>query len=108
MKLPQATDATVYAGMTLDQCRQACLGNCSCGAYAAANNSGGVGVGCVLWTVDLLDMRQYPIVVQDVYIRLAQADIDALKAAAGSGFDSNFSRFCTSNLQFWIAFYNLY
>ncbi|PUZ54453.1 hypothetical protein GQ55_5G133100 [Panicum hallii var. hallii] len=82
MKLPQATDATVYAGMTLDQCRQACLGNCSCGAYAAANNSGGVGVGCVLWAVDLLDMRQYPIVVQDVYIRLAQSDIDALKAAA--------------------------
>ncbi|CAL4954185.1 unnamed protein product [Urochloa decumbens] len=82
MKLPQATDATVYAGMTLDQCRLACLGNCSCGAYAAANNSGGVGVGCVLWTVDLLDMRQYPIAVQDVYIRLAQSDIDALKAAA--------------------------
>ncbi|CAO1943417.1 unnamed protein product [Urochloa humidicola] len=84
MKLPQATDATVYAGMTLDQCRLACLGNCSCGAYAAANNSGGVGVGCVLWTVDLLDMRQYPIVVQDVYIRLAQSDIDALKAAAAA------------------------
>jgi len=82
MKLPQATDATVYAGMTLDQCRQACLGNCSCGAYAAANNSGGIGVGCVIWTVDLLDMRQYPIVVQDVYIRLAQSEIDALKAAA--------------------------
>ncbi|CAO2194912.1 unnamed protein product [Urochloa humidicola] len=82
MKLPEATDATVYAGMTLDQCRLACLGNCSCGAYAAANNSGGVGVGCVLWAVDLLDMRQYPIVVQDVYIRLAQSDIDALKAAA--------------------------
>ncbi|CAO2177980.1 unnamed protein product, partial [Urochloa humidicola] len=84
MKLPQATDATVYAGMTLDQCRLACLGNCSCGAYAAANNSGGVGVGCVLWTVDLLDMRQYPIVVQDVYIRLAHSDIDALKAAAAA------------------------
>jgi hypothetical protein len=88
MKLPQATDATVYAGMTLDQCRQACLGNCSCGAYAAANNSGGVGVGCVIWTVDLLDMRQYPIVVQDVYIRLAQSDIDALEAAA-AGSDSD-------------------
>ncbi|KAF8663924.1 hypothetical protein HU200_055265 [Digitaria exilis] len=83
MKLPEATDATVYAGMTLDQCRLACLGNCSCGAYAAANMSGGgAGVGCVLWTVDLLDMRQYPIVVQDVYLRLAQSDIDALKTAA--------------------------
>ncbi|KAK3162141.1 hypothetical protein QOZ80_1BG0085980 [Eleusine coracana subsp. coracana] len=82
MKLPQATDAAVYMGMNLDQCRQACLSNCSCGAYAAANMSGGVGVGCVIWTVDLLDMRQYPIVVQDVYIRLAQSEIDALNAAA--------------------------
>ncbi|XP_062223333.1 receptor-like serine/threonine-protein kinase SD1-8 [Phragmites australis] len=80
MKLPQATDATVYAGMTLDQCRQACLSNCSCGAYAAANVSGGFGVGCVIWAVDLLDMRQYPIIVQDVYIRLAQSEIEALNA----------------------------
>ncbi|XP_062208619.1 receptor-like serine/threonine-protein kinase SD1-8 [Phragmites australis] len=80
MKLPQATDAMVYAGMTLDQCRQVCLSNCSCGAYSAANVSGGVGVGCVIWAVDLLDMRQYPIVVQDVYIRLAQSAIDVLKA----------------------------
>jgi hypothetical protein len=86
MKLPQATDALVYMGMNLDQCRQACLANCSCEAYAAANMSGGVGVGCVLWTVDLLDMRQYPIVVQDVYIRLAQSDIDALKASGSNTF----------------------
>ncbi|KAL6853472.1 hypothetical protein ACP4OV_019501 [Aristida adscensionis] len=81
MKLPAATEATVYAGMTLDQCRQACLSNCSCRAYAAANVSGGVGVGCVIWAVDLVDMRQYPVVVEDVYIRLAQSEIDALKAA---------------------------
>ncbi|KAK3165648.1 hypothetical protein QOZ80_1AG0035980 [Eleusine coracana subsp. coracana] len=82
MKLPQATDATIYEGLTLDQCRQTCLSNCSCRAYAAANMSGGAGVGCVLWTVDLLDMRQYPFAVEDVYIRLAQSEIDALKDAA--------------------------
>ncbi|KAL6616185.1 hypothetical protein ACP70R_038455 [Stipagrostis hirtigluma subsp. patula] len=82
MKLPVATEATVYAGMTLDQCRQACLSNCGCRAYAAADVSGGVGIGCVIWAVDLLDMRQYQVVVQDVYIRLAQSDIDALNAAA--------------------------
>ncbi|KAF8752434.1 hypothetical protein HU200_011956 [Digitaria exilis] len=83
MKLPDATNATVYAGMTLEQCRVVCLNNCSCRAYAAANVHGAVSSGCVIWGVDLLDMRQYSISVQDVYIRLAQSDIDALKAAEG-------------------------
>jgi hypothetical protein len=82
MKLPDATNATVQAGMTLDQCRQACLGNCSCRAYAAANVSGEVSRGCVIWAVDLLDMRQYSAVVQDVYLRLARSEIDALNAEA--------------------------
>nr|BAJ94342.1 predicted protein [Hordeum vulgare subsp. vulgare] len=82
MKLPEATSATVHAGMTLDRCRQLCLGNCSCGAYAAADVSGGINRGCVVWAVDLIDMRQYPEVVQDVYIRLAQSEVDALTAAA--------------------------
>ncbi|OEL29188.1 Receptor-like serine/threonine-protein kinase SD1-8 [Dichanthelium oligosanthes] len=84
MKLPEATNATVYAGMTLEQCRQVCLNNCSCRAYAAANVSGGASRGCVIWAVDLLDMRQYTTVVEDVYIRLAQSEIDALNAAANS------------------------
>jgi hypothetical protein len=81
MKLPEATNATVYAGLTLEQCRQACLSNCSCRAYAAANVSGGVDRGCVIWAVDLLDMRLYTTDVEDVYIRLAQSEIDALNAA---------------------------
>lgn len=81
MKLPEATSATVHAGMTLDRCRQLCLGNCSCGAYAAADVSGGINRGCVVWAVDLIDMRQYPEVVQDVYICLAQSEVDALTAA---------------------------
>ncbi|KAL6596098.1 hypothetical protein ACP70R_047462 [Stipagrostis hirtigluma subsp. patula] len=82
MKLPDATNATVHRGMTLDQCRQVCLSDCGCRAYAAANVSGGGSQGCVIWPVDLLDMRQYGKVVQDVYIRLAQSDTDALKATA--------------------------
>jgi hypothetical protein len=89
MKLPEATNATVYPGMTLDQCRQVCLSNCSCRAYAAANVSGGVSRGCVIWAVDLLDMRLFPTDVEDVYIRLAQSEIDALNAA-GSDSDTIF------------------
>jgi hypothetical protein len=89
MKLPEATNATVYAGMTLEQCRQVCLSNCSCRAYAAANVSGGGSRGCVIWAVDLLDMRQYTTLVQDVYLRLPQSEIDALNAAAAAGSDSH-------------------
>ncbi|KAF0917173.1 hypothetical protein E2562_016969 [Oryza meyeriana var. granulata] len=81
MKLPDATNATVHADMTLDQCRRECLSNCRCVAYAAANVSGGVSHGCVIWAVDLLGMREYPGVVQDVFLRLAQSDVDALNAA---------------------------
>uniref|UniRef100_A0A0D9V6J9 Receptor-like serine/threonine-protein kinase n=2 Tax=Leersia perrieri TaxID=77586 RepID=A0A0D9V6J9_9ORYZ len=82
MKLPDATNATVHAGMTLDQCRQECLSNCRCVAYAAANVDGGVSRGCVIWAVDLVDMREYPSIVQDVFLRLAQSDVDALNATA--------------------------
>jgi hypothetical protein len=87
MKLPDASNATVRADMTLDQCRQLCLRSCNCSAYAAANVSGGVSRGCVIWAVDLVDMRRYSVVVQDVYIRLAQSEVDALTAAAGLYFD---------------------
>ncbi|KAL5228070.1 hypothetical protein ABZP36_016335 [Zizania latifolia] len=80
MKLPDATNATVYPGITLDQCRKECLANCSCRAYAAANVSGGASRGCVIWTVDLLDMRENSVVVQDLCIRLAQSEINSLEA----------------------------
>jgi hypothetical protein len=96
MKLPKATNATVHAGFNLDQCRQACLSDCSCRAYAAANVSGGVNRGCIIWAVDLLDMRQYSTVVQDVYIRLAQSEIDALNAAGSDFYSSLFYTFSST------------
>ncbi|KAG8055161.1 hypothetical protein GUJ93_ZPchr0001g29590 [Zizania palustris] len=80
MKLPDATNATVSLGITLDQCRNECLGNCNCRAYAAANVSAGDSPGCVMWTVDLLDMKKNPGVKQYLYIRLAQSEIDSLEA----------------------------
>ncbi|CAL5025907.1 unnamed protein product [Urochloa decumbens] len=78
MKLPDATNATLYPGVTLEQCRQVCLRNCTCRAYAAASTRGG----CIIWGVDLVDMRQYTTTVQDLYIRLAKSEIHALDAAA--------------------------
>nr|CAB3474486.1 unnamed protein product [Digitaria exilis] len=64
-KVPDTERSVVDWSLTLDQCRQACLRNCSCTAYASANvsagNGGGrgsgAGSGCVMWTTGLTDLR---------------------------------------------------
>ncbi|RCV17059.1 hypothetical protein SETIT_3G188800v2 [Setaria italica] len=75
-KVPDTTEAVVDYGSSLEQCRQRCLRNCSCTAYASANLTGGPGRrGCVMWTGGLDDLRVYPGYGQDLYFRLAAADL---------------------------------
>jgi len=80
-KVPDTERAVVDMSLaTLDQCRAACLRNCSCTAYASANVSAGGrgigdGTGCVMWTTGLTDLRVYPDFGQDLYVRLAAADL---------------------------------
>jgi hypothetical protein len=65
-------------GLTLEQCRQASLRNCSCTAYASGNVSDdrqGNGWGCVMWTSELTDLRVYLDFGQDLFVRLAAADL---------------------------------
>ncbi|KAG2601245.1 hypothetical protein PVAP13_5KG576300 [Panicum virgatum] len=81
-KVPDTERAVVDMSLaTLDQCRAACLRNCSCTAYASANVSAGGrgigdGTGCVMWTTGLTDLRVYPDFGQDLYVRLAAADLE--------------------------------
>lgn len=76
MKLPESREAYVDRSMSLEECRKACSQNCSCTAYSAANISVGVRAsGCVMWTMELLDMRHYVKGGQDLYVRLAASDI---------------------------------
>ncbi|XP_042436418.1 G-type lectin S-receptor-like serine/threonine-protein kinase At4g27290 [Zingiber officinale] len=80
LKLPDTSTATVDENLsTLDGCRSWCLNNCSCTAYASANVSGG-GSGCIFWTSPPTDMKFYPDSGsgQDLYIRLAAADVITL------------------------------
>jgi hypothetical protein len=82
-KVPDTERSAVDWSLTLDQCRQACLRNCSCTAYASANVSGGAGggrragagSGCVMWTTGLTDLRVYPDFGQDLFVRLAAVDL---------------------------------
>ncbi|KAL6620484.1 hypothetical protein ACP70R_035623 [Stipagrostis hirtigluma subsp. patula] len=75
-KVPDTTRATVDYGASLEQCRRKCLANCSCTAYASANLTGEPGHrGCVMWTGGLDDLRVYADFGQDLYVRLAAADL---------------------------------
>ncbi|KAK3023714.1 hypothetical protein RJ639_042724 [Escallonia herrerae] len=56
--------------MNLVECREACLRNCSCVAYARTEVSG-----CVAWFGGLLDVRDYSEGGQDLYIKMAASDL---------------------------------
>ncbi|KAK8918772.1 G-type lectin S-receptor-like serine/threonine-protein kinase [Platanthera zijinensis] len=76
-KLPDSSEAMVNMSKGLDECSDWCLRNCSCAAYASANVSaaGGEEAGCIIWTGEVKDLRVIGNGGQDLYIRLASADI---------------------------------
>ncbi|KAK4573514.1 hypothetical protein RGQ29_031463 [Quercus rubra] len=69
MKVPDTSIAHADMSLSMKECEQKCLRNCSCMAYASANESEG-GIGCLTWQGDLVDTRTYPDVGQDLYIRV--------------------------------------
>ncbi|CAN4116641.1 unnamed protein product [Withania somnifera] len=75
MKLPQSSSSFVDTKMNLEECEKMCRYNCSCTAYTTANITG-VGSGCVIWTKELVDMRQYSVAEggQILYVRVAASD----------------------------------
>ncbi|KAF7120135.1 hypothetical protein RHSIM_Rhsim13G0166100 [Rhododendron simsii] len=52
-------------------CEEACLKNCSCLGFAQTDISG-----CVVWSGELLDMREYLEGGQDLYVRLAASELE--------------------------------
>nr|CAG2165877.1 At421380-like [Capsella bursa-pastoris]CAG2169200.1 At421380-like [Capsella bursa-pastoris] len=75
MKLPDTTAASVDRGIGVKECEQKCLKDCNCTAFANTDIRGG-GSSCVIWTGELLDIRNYAKGGQDLYVRLAATDLD--------------------------------
>ncbi|CAH2038267.1 unnamed protein product [Thlaspi arvense] len=70
-KIPDATNASVDMNITLKECKQRCLMNCSCVAYASAYHESIKGaIGCLTWHGDMFDTRTYLNSGQDFYIRV--------------------------------------
>ncbi|GJV45021.1 receptor-like serine/threonine-protein kinase SD1-8 [Tanacetum coccineum] len=77
MKLPDSSKVFVDQTMNLTTCGAICKRNCSCAAYANMDVTEG-GSGCVMWEVDLIDMRQYADSEgggQELYIRVPASDL---------------------------------
>ncbi|GKV19182.1 hypothetical protein SLEP1_g29474 [Rubroshorea leprosula] len=74
LKLQETTTAFVDRSMSLKDCGDLCLKNCSCTAYANADIRNG-GTGCVTWVGELLDIREPPSGGQNLFVRLAASDL---------------------------------
>ncbi|XP_039140582.1 G-type lectin S-receptor-like serine/threonine-protein kinase At4g27290 [Dioscorea cayenensis subsp. rotundata] len=75
--LPETSHAILYPNISLNECGARCLNNCLCTAYATANING-AGLGCVIWVTEIIDLRMSLNPTQDVFVRLAAADLASI------------------------------
>ncbi|RYQ94445.1 hypothetical protein HN51_045708 [Arachis hypogaea] len=69
LKVPDTQHTKLHENINLDECRNLCLKNCSCMAYANSDIRGG-GSGCAMWFGDLIDIKLFQSGGQDLYIRM--------------------------------------
>ncbi|KAL5548107.1 hypothetical protein UlMin_003338 [Ulmus minor] len=82
VKLPDLVDYSFNNSMSLDECKEACLKNCSCKAYANSDVRDG-GSGCLMWFNNLIDVTEFRVEGsdQDIYIRLSASEIKSIHDA---------------------------
>lgn len=68
MKVP---DFAQWSPSDENECRNKCLTNCSCIAYAYYS-----GIGCMSWSGDLIDLQEFSTDGADLYIRLEYSELD--------------------------------
>ncbi|KAL3519603.1 hypothetical protein ACH5RR_017752 [Cinchona calisaya] len=75
LKLPD--NVVVWANYSSEECRAECLKKCDCMAFTRINPLGN-GSQCVVWFGDLIDLRDFPDGGEELYIRMARAEIDSI------------------------------
>lgn len=61
----------IWSSPLEDKCREQCLSNCSCAAYAYD-----AGVGCMYWSGDLIDVRKFSYAGTTLYVRVAHTELE--------------------------------
>ena len=69
VKIPDTSTANVRKGLSMEECEQECLRNCSCAAYAAADVRNG-GSGCLSWHGTLMDIAVLNEEGHDLFVRV--------------------------------------
>lgn len=75
LKMPDTSHTWVNGSMSLKECKNMCLSNCSCTGYTVSNIRDG-GSGCAVWFGDLVDIRDFPESEQPLYVRVAASDLE--------------------------------
>ncbi|XWS51979.1 hypothetical protein CRYUN_Cryun11dG0028200 [Craigia yunnanensis] len=75
VKLPDSGKSWFNYNINLEECKNLCTKNCSCTAYANLDIRRG-GSGCLLWFVDLIDIRMFTEKGQEIFIRMAASELD--------------------------------
>ncbi|XLR34583.1 G-type lectin S-receptor-like serine/threonine-protein kinase At4g27290 [Arachis hypogaea] len=78
LKLPDTEGTRFNRSMRLEDCRILCWNDCSCMAYAALDVSKGPN-GCLLWFGNLIDMKVMNASVEDIYIKMAGKEVEAIE-----------------------------
>ncbi|KAK9005025.1 hypothetical protein V6N11_042473 [Hibiscus sabdariffa] len=76
LKLPDTSQAWANSSMSLHECEELCLTNCSCTAYATLDIL--KGTGCLIWFNDI-DMTEFDLGGQDLYVQLAASELDRIQ-----------------------------
>ncbi|KAI5605587.1 hypothetical protein POPTR_001G413000v4 [Populus trichocarpa] len=75
VKMPETKSSWFSKTMNLEECRNTCLEKCNCTAYSNLDIRNG-GSGCLLWFGDLVDIRVFAENEQEIYIRMAESELD--------------------------------
>ncbi|XP_022139507.1 G-type lectin S-receptor-like serine/threonine-protein kinase At4g27290 isoform X2 [Momordica charantia] len=74
LKLPDTRLSWVNESMSLSECREKCLRNCSCMAFANTDIRES-GSGCAIWLGDLIDIKVVLKGGQDLYVRVLASEL---------------------------------
>ncbi|KAJ7946881.1 receptor kinase 3 [Quillaja saponaria] len=74
LKLPDNSQLSINRKVSPNDCEAECFKNCSCVAYTTLNIFGN-GSTCLTWCGDLMDMRNFPRGGEEIYIRMARAEL---------------------------------
>ncbi|KAK9092256.1 hypothetical protein Syun_027167 [Stephania yunnanensis] len=75
-KLPDTSNARVYMSLGIEDCEVECRKNCSCTGYASPYVDGS---GCLAWFGDLIDIAEFTVGRQDLFVRVDAIELSLLQ-----------------------------